>query len=79
VQIFGIPKNQNLRSPYGASTIADPMGERMLSANELKLAKGLGKHLNSNSEETISLKQIVESIARKEISVIFFFLGLTSG
>ncbi len=32
-------------SPYGASTIAGPMGERMPSANELKMAKGLGKHL----------------------------------
>ncbi len=32
-------------SPYGASTIAGSMGERMPSQNELKLAKGLGKHL----------------------------------
>ncbi len=32
-------------SPYGASTIAGPMGERMPSANELKMAKDLGKHL----------------------------------
>ncbi len=32
-------------SPYGASTIAGPMGERMPSANELKMAKDLGEHL----------------------------------
>jgi len=32
-------------SPYGASTIAGPMGERMPSANELKMAKDLGRHL----------------------------------
>jgi len=32
-------------SPYGASTIAGPEGERMPSANELKMAKDLGKHL----------------------------------
>jgi len=31
-------------SPYGASTIAGPMGERMPSDNELKLARYLGKH-----------------------------------
>ena len=34
-------------SPYGASTIAGPMGERMPSANELKMAKGLGRHLTT--------------------------------
>ena len=34
-------------SPYGASTIAGPMGERTPSANELKMAKDLGKHLAS--------------------------------
>jgi NAD(P)H dehydrogenase (quinone) len=34
-------------SPYGASTIAGPMGERMPSANELKMAKDLGKHLTT--------------------------------
>ncbi len=34
-------------SPYGASTIAGGMGERMPSANELKMAKGLGKHLTT--------------------------------
>lgn len=34
-------------SPYGASTIAGPMGERMPSANELKMAKDLGKHLTA--------------------------------
>ncbi len=32
-------------SPYGASTIAGPMSERMPSANELIMAKDLGKHL----------------------------------
>jgi len=31
-------------SPYGASTIAGTMGERMPSENELKLAKSLGVH-----------------------------------
>jgi len=34
-------------SPYGASTIAGPMGERMPSANELKMAKDLGRHLTT--------------------------------
>jgi len=34
-------------SPYGASTIAGPMGERMPSANELKMAKDLGKYLTA--------------------------------
>ena len=34
-------------SPYGASTIAGPGGVRMPSANELKLAKGLGGHLTT--------------------------------
>lgn len=34
-------------SPYGASTIAGGMGERLPSANELKLAKDLGKHLTT--------------------------------
>lgn len=34
-------------SPYGASTIAGAMGERMPSANELKMAKGLSKHLTT--------------------------------
>ena len=34
-------------SPYGASTIAGTMGERMPSANELKMAKSLGKHLTT--------------------------------
>jgi NAD(P)H dehydrogenase (quinone) len=34
-------------SPYGASTIAGPMGERVPSENELKMARGLGKHLTT--------------------------------
>jgi len=34
-------------SPYGASTIAGPMGERTPSANELKMARDLGKHLTT--------------------------------
>ena len=34
-------------SPYGASTIAGTMGERMPSANELKMAKDLGGHLTT--------------------------------
>jgi len=34
-------------SPYGASTITGAMGERMPSANELKMAKDLGKHLTT--------------------------------
>ncbi len=38
-------------SPYGASTIAGPMGERMPSANELKMAKDLGKHLTMIAEK----------------------------
>lgn len=32
-------------SPYGASTIAGGMGERMPSESELKMAKGLGRRL----------------------------------
>lgn len=32
-------------SPYGASTITGPTGERMPSENELKLARSLGAHL----------------------------------
>ncbi len=34
-------------SPYGASTIVGGTGERMPSANELKLAKDLGRHLTT--------------------------------
>jgi len=34
-------------SPYGASTIAGTMGERMPTANELRMAKGLGKHVTT--------------------------------
>jgi NAD(P)H dehydrogenase (quinone) len=34
-------------SPYGASTIAGPKGKLMPSANELKMAKGLGRHLTT--------------------------------
>jgi len=41
-------------SPYGASTIAGPMGERMPSANELKMAKGLGKHLTTIAKKLAS-------------------------
>lgn len=41
-------------SPYGASTIAGTMGERMPSANELKMAKGLGKHLTTIAKKLSS-------------------------
>jgi NAD(P)H dehydrogenase (quinone) len=34
-------------SPYGASFIAGSGGERMPTANELKMAKGLGRHLTT--------------------------------
>jgi len=34
-------------SPYGASTIAGTMGERMPTTNELRMAKGLGKHVTT--------------------------------
>jgi len=34
-------------SPYGASTIAGPMGERMPSVSEKKMAKHLGSHLTT--------------------------------
>ncbi|MFB0504477.1 MAG: NAD(P)H:quinone oxidoreductase [Candidatus Bathyarchaeia archaeon] len=34
-------------SPYGASTIAGTMGERTPTANELEMARGLGKHLTT--------------------------------
>jgi NAD(P)H dehydrogenase (quinone) len=41
-------------SPYGASTIAGGMGERMPSANELKMAKDLGKHLTKITKKLAS-------------------------
>ena len=41
-------------SPYGASTIAGTMGERMPSANELKMAKDLGKHLTTIARKLAS-------------------------
>ena len=41
-------------SPYGASTITGGMGERMPSANELKMAKGLGKHLTEIAKKLSS-------------------------
>ncbi len=41
-------------SPYGASTIAGSMGERMPSANELKMAKDLGKHLTTIARKLAS-------------------------
>lgn len=40
-------------SPYGASTIAGPMGERMPSKNELQMAKDLGKHLTMIARKLI--------------------------
>lgn len=41
-------------SPYGASTIAGPMGERMPSANELKMARDLGGHLTTIAKRLAS-------------------------
>jgi NAD(P)H dehydrogenase (quinone) len=41
-------------SPYGASTVVGPVGERMPSANELKLAKDLGKHLTTIAKKLAS-------------------------
>ena len=41
-------------SPYGPSTIAGTMGERMPSANELKMAKDLGKHLTKIAKKLSS-------------------------
>jgi len=43
-------------SPYGASTVAGsgPPYERMPTANELKLAKGLGKHLTTIAKKLLS-------------------------
>lgn len=52
--VLGLPySNQELLvldqitggSPYGASTIAGPRGERLPSANELTLARAQGKHV----------------------------------
>lgn len=42
-------------SPYGASTVAGsgPPYERMPTANELKMAKGLGKHLTKIAEKLV--------------------------
>jgi len=41
-------------SPYGASTISGPMGKRMPSTNELKMAKDLGKHLTTIAKKLAS-------------------------
>lgn len=41
-------------SPYGASTIAGTKGERMPSANELIMAKDLGKHLTTIAKKLVS-------------------------
>jgi NAD(P)H dehydrogenase (quinone) len=41
-------------SPYGPSTIAGPMGERKPTANELKMAKDLGKHLTEIAKKLAS-------------------------
>jgi NAD(P)H dehydrogenase (quinone) len=41
-------------SPYGASTIAGTMGERMPSVNDLKMAKGLGEHLTAIAKKLSS-------------------------
>jgi NAD(P)H dehydrogenase (quinone) len=41
-------------SPCGASTIAGAMDERMPSANELKMAKHLGKHLTTIVRKLLS-------------------------
>ncbi|OGZ34875.1 MAG: NAD(P)H:quinone oxidoreductase, type IV [Candidatus Portnoybacteria bacterium RIFCSPLOWO2_01_FULL_43_11] len=41
-------------SPYGASTITGGMGERMPSENELKMAKGLGRHLTEIAKKLSS-------------------------
>lgn len=41
-------------SPYGPSTIAGPMGERTPTANELKLARDLGKHLTKIAKKLAS-------------------------
>jgi NAD(P)H dehydrogenase (quinone) len=41
-------------SPYGASTIAGPMGERMPSVNEIKMAKHLGNHLTTIAKKLAS-------------------------
>jgi len=41
-------------SPYGASTIAGTMGERMPTASELKMARGLGKHVTTIARKLAS-------------------------
>ncbi len=41
-------------SPYGASTIAGPTGERMPSRNELRMAKDLGRHLTIIAQKLAS-------------------------
>jgi len=41
-------------SPYGASTIAGPAGERMPSAKELKMARDLGRHLTGIAKKLAS-------------------------
>jgi len=41
-------------SPYGVSTIAGPRGERMPSANELKMARDFGGHLTKIAGRLLS-------------------------
>jgi len=41
-------------SPYGVSTIAGGMGERMPSGNELKMARDFGKYLTSLAKKLAS-------------------------
>ena len=40
-------------SPYGASTIAGGQGERMPSANELKMARDFGAHLTKIARKLV--------------------------
>lgn len=41
-------------SPYGVSTIAGGMGERMVSGNELKMARDFGKYLTAFAKKLAS-------------------------
>jgi len=47
-------KEITVGSPCGASTIPGAMDERMPSANELKMAKDLGKHLTTIVRKLLS-------------------------
>ncbi|MFX1574492.1 MAG: NAD(P)H:quinone oxidoreductase [Promethearchaeota archaeon] len=53
-------------TPYGASTIAGPNGERMPSENELQLARDLGRH---HTEIAIKLMTKIPVLEKESIAL----------